>query len=168
MKKFIRKKNGKNLIYIFGIISILAIATTSAAIASVDISITPIKPSPKSSITLTVTFSDGENIDKVRIIVQECKGELCYTDSINESMSKKGEKTYEKQVTLKHSDATFLKYNVEYYENGNFIKTESEQIDLDISSSNGNSNGDDTPGFELFSLIIAISFIALIIRKKRL
>ena len=168
MKKIKNKMIGKNIFCFLGIITILTILTVPVAVASVDISITPIKPNPKSSITVTVTFSEGVNIENVRIIVQECKGELCYTDSINESMLKKDEITYEKQLTLKHSDATFLKYNVEYYENGNFIKTELKQLNLDISSSNGNSKGDDTPGFELFGIIIILSFVALIIRRKRL
>ena len=166
MEKTIWYKIEKIIILLSIIISIIAFSSLTLAMTSVLIDVDPSKPSPKDLVTFTATFSDVENIENIRIIVEECKEGLCYTDSINESMSKINENTYEKQVNLKHSDATFIKFYIEYYDNGVFTNTELEQVDLEISSNNGDNN--NFPGFELFILIITISVITIIIRKKRL
>ena len=82
-------------------------------------------------------------------------------------MSKNDEDNYEKQVTLKHSDATFIKYYVEFYENGKFEQSEVEQVDLKTTSNNGDNSGNNTPGFQVFFTIIALSLIVILNRKKR-
>ena len=102
MKNIIINKNLIKLVIIFCIISVFAFSSYTGAAANVEIVLNPQIPSQKGSIDFTVIFSDNDNIENVRIIVQECKEGLCYTDEINESMSKNDEDNYEKQVTLKH------------------------------------------------------------------
>jgi hypothetical protein len=167
MENIIMDKNLKKLIFIFSIISFFAFSGVTGAMATVNITLNPSIPSQKEYVVFTAIFSDNDNIENVRIIVEECKEGLCYTDNINESMTKNDENTYEKQITLKHSDATFIKYYVEFYDDGNFVQSEIEQVDLEKSSSNGKNNVNNTPGFEAFFIIIAISLIFLFTRKKR-
>lgn len=167
MKKININKSLIKIIFIFSTISVFTFSGFAGAMASVEIDLNPPMPSQKGSVEFTIIFSDNDNIENVRIIVEECKEGLCYTDNINESMSKNNEDNYEKQVTLKHNDATFIKYYVEFYENGNFVQSEVEQVDLETSSNNGDNSGNDTPGFQLFFIIIAITLIVLFTRKKR-
>lgn len=163
---------------IFGIIIIMSFLLSTlmtAAVPSYDIELSPNKPKPSSSITFTVTFSD-DSLTDVNIIVAECKiennDESCFADMIDEPMDKIGSGEYQKQVTLKHSDATYIKYWLAVEENGEIkdLSDELVQIDLDISTSAGEDNGDDSeesPGFELLVLLVSLVILIAIIRKKR-
>ncbi len=172
--KKIMKKIKKSIIFgIIVIMSFLLSTLITVAVPSYDIEINPKKPKASSTVTFTVTFSD-DTPTAVNIIVAECKlvenDESCFADTINEPMDKIESGKYQKQVTLKHSDATYIKYWLEVEENGEIedLSDELVQIDLDVSNSGGgNGDSEESPGFELFILVISLVFIITIIRKKR-
>ena len=136
---------------------------------AVDITFEPEEPAPESTITFTATVS-GENISEVYICLSECKEGLCYADSFNESMDEISEGVYQKEITMIHSDATYIEYWAVFNDNGTWYDFQEETANLKTSSDdNGDTtNGDDTddtPGFEM--ILILLSLVALIFLFKR-
>ena len=148
--------------------------STNGVIAAIgpSIDLDPEEPSPQSTVMFTVTIPDNENLSNVRLIVKECKGgDICFTDSFNESMTEKDVDTFELEITLKHDTATYIEYYAGYLNNDKWEEADSEKLNLKIESNNGNSNGNDdtngTPGFEIIPFLAAISIGILLFRRKR-
>lgn len=173
------KKSIKRIffLFIFGIISILFISNVNAKI---NIEIDPEKPKPKETITLKAQITDVENLENMFIILDECGNEpgigyVCYTDSFNVSMVETSADNYTATITLRHENAIEIKYQIRYLSSyGWNSKPEGNdliKVDLDTSNQsndNENQNTDTkTPGFQIFVLILAIS-IMLALYKKRL
>ena len=155
------------------------IAATNLAVAeepTIEYSLNPAEPEKLSTITFTATITTDMNITEVRLIVEECSSQICFTPGFNVSMTEMTSNEYQGQVTLTHDDAVYIKYNVEILANNTWYKDSKTELTLTISSNgengdngatNGDTNDDETPGFELITFIIAIAIIALFIRKKR-
>lgn len=160
---------------LFGIIIIMSFLLSTlitAAVPSYNIEINSNKPKASSTVTFTATFSD-DSLTAVNIIVAECKlvenDEFCFADTIDEPMDKIDSGQYQKQVILKHSDATYIKYWLAVEENGEIkdLSDELVQMDLDVSTDGDNGDSEESPGFELIILIISLIIVIAIIRKKR-
>ena len=169
-----------------GLFLIVAGLLTSAEPIVEDITVSPDEPEPESEVTFIATITSDESLDQVNIIVRECKKvegqELCFVDSFNESMSS-FENTYRTELTLKHDDATYIKYNLVIKSNGTWYEYEPIQLELSVEPTNGNGDGtngngsnggnggdgdDGTPGFEVIPFLIAIVIGVLLFRRKRL
>ncbi len=173
VKSNMRDNMRKFLIAIIVIVG-LCISTSGVMAASEPtIVLDPEEPTPQSTVLFTVTIPDSETVSNVRLIVKECKeGDICFTDSFNESMTEKDVDAFEVEITLKHDTATYIEYHVGYLNNDVWEESDSEKLDLKIESNNGNSNGgnDDTngtPGFEFIPFLAAISIGILLFRRKR-
>ena len=174
--------------FIVGMFLIVVGSLISAEPTVEEITLSPEEPEPLSEVTFIATVTSEESLDQVNIIVRKCKKvegqELCYVDSINESMSL-FENTYRATVTLKHDDATYIKYNLVIKSEGIWYEYDPIQVNLTVEPANGNGNGDGTngngsnggngengdngtPGFEIISLLIAIVIGVLLLGKKRL
>ncbi len=172
MRENVKKNMRKILITTIVILGLYI--STNGVIAAIGPSfeLDPEEPNPKSTVMFTVTIPDSENISNVRLIVKECKGgDICFTDSFNESMTKKDVDTFELEITLKHDTATYIEYYVGYLNNDIWEEVDSEKLNLKIESNNGNSNGNGdtngTPGFEIIPFLAAISIGILLFRRKR-
>jgi hypothetical protein len=169
---------------IIGLFLIAAGLLTSAEPIVEDITVSPEDPEPLSEVTFIATITSNESLDQVNIIVRECKKvegqELCFVDSFNESMSS-FENTYRTELTLKHDDATYIKYNLVIKSNGTWYEYDPIQLELSVETGNGDGtngngsngdnggNGDDgTPGFEIIPFLIAVVIGVLLFRRKRL
>lgn len=140
--------------------------------AEQTIEITPEQPEPNSSVTFQVELPE-ENALNAYIWIQECNGNtgVCYKDR-NITMTETSENTFEGTATLEHEEATYFQYTIKVNtENGwkEFFKETKVNLAEGTDEDNGNGNsGTDTPGFELFGLVISVIFILLILyRRKR-
>lgn len=74
-----------------------------------NITISPEKPVSLSTITFIADIN-GEDIEEVYMLVEECIEGLCYADYQNESMNPIDNDTWECTATLIHDDTTFIHY----------------------------------------------------------
>ncbi len=169
VKKSMRK-------FLIATIVILGLCVSTSGVTAAigpTIELDPEEPTPQSTVLFTVTIPDSETVSNVQLIVKECKeGDICFTDSFNESMTEKDVDAFEAEITLRHDTATYIEYHVGYLNNDVWEESDSEKLDLKIESNNDNSNGgnDDTngtPGFEFIPFIAAISIGILLFRRKR-
>jgi len=167
-------------ICIYGIIlgMLLLTASVSSAVPALkgNIRLSPTIPEPEDTVTFTADIEYYDYADSVKLIVEECKYGFCYTDTFNESMTDNGDGEYETEITLRHDDATEIKYHIEIkvkdYLGVDWTFSDTETLDLDTSggSSNGGDNGNGssgTPGFELIFLLMAVIVGFVLFRRKR-
>jgi len=164
-------------ICIYGIIlgMLLLTVSVSSAVPALKgiIRLSPTIPEPEDTVTFTADIDYYEYADSVQLIVEECIGkDFCYFDTFNESMTDNGNGEYETEITLRHDDATEIKYYIEINSIYGWSKSDVVKLDLDTtgSSSNGDDNGNGsngTPGFELIFLLTAVIVGFVLFRKKR-
>jgi hypothetical protein len=156
----------------FLIIIFLGTLSSSASITAcptiIDITIEPSEPAPLSTITFTVAINNTTNIEDVRLILQECQGDMCFVDKWNESMFMSNG-SYQKTITLLHEQTTQCKYNIAIKANETWFNTETTFFNLSIDEQNNppeNNPGDNaTPGFELVVLFISAGLVLM--RRQR-
>ena len=167
-------KNEKKLILCVILTSIFGASLASAAAADLtfgEIAASPSSPAALSTVTFSIDIS-GAAPSEVKVTVEECNGDtgICYPDIQNISMSLGTDGNYEADVTLKHSDATYITCQVVAKTDGNWTSSSKKTVNLS-ESSNGDTNGDgnnNTPGFEVMLLLIAIGALILLIGRKRI
>ena len=173
MRDNVKKSMMKFLIAAIVILGLCVSTSGVTAAIGPTIELYPEEPTPQSTVLFTVTIPDSETVSNVQLIVKECKeGDICFTDSFNESMTEKDVDTFEVEITLKHDTATYIEYYVGYLDNDVWEESDSEKLDLKIESNNGNSNGGNdntngTPGFEFIPFLAATSIGILLFRRKR-
>jgi len=150
------------------IILSIAFASVSTISAAPTVTVSPIKPKPASTVSFTVTISGVSDISTVAINVQECTASLCFADDFNQTMTEQSADTYTTSLTLKHSDATEIKYRVGYRTPTGWIWDPSDandmvKISLDTSSSDSSNN---TPGFEVIFGVLAVLLVAVVLYKR--
>ncbi|MFO7677432.1 MAG: hypothetical protein R6V50_03500 [Thermoplasmatota archaeon] len=135
-----------------------------------EVTIVPENPSAGSEITVTVEL-EGEDIQAVHVIIQECIGTLgiCrFQENITMTQTEAG--TYEVNYKLQDDEATYITYFFHINKAGNWIQTNGVDIDLQSIPSNGgddNGSDDSTPGFGITLTIISIIVIIFLFEKKR-
>ncbi|RLF34929.1 MAG: hypothetical protein DRN08_03885 [Thermoplasmata archaeon] len=137
-----------------------------------SISYSPENPSPGATLTFNATIT-GSNISSVYLIVEECKGDFCFADKQNITMNATDNDMYQTEVTLKHEDATTVRYYLIIKSNNIWYEDTPHEFDLsEKTTPNGNDTTGDTsfntPGFELILLITATISVLLYstMRKK--
>ena len=151
---------------LFGAIVLLCVLSVSIKADPVvdDITLDPDQPSPGATVTFTADLSGG-TFDGVFLIIQECQGEdLCFPRS-NYSMDEIETGKFQKSITLKKSEATYIQYFLEINEGGTWYSFDSdiEKTYLKITD----EKDDSTPGFELLVFIISLIILIFIIKRKR-
>ncbi len=150
--------------------------SASAQISLEDISIDPVEPEPQSTITITATFSNYDEVTNVNIKVKECRDVVpvvCFSEQ-NKTMVGEGSGVYTVTLTLNEEQATYIQYSFEV-SSGDTFETLSDEdnwkYDLKTSTDNGGNGGSDdnnTPGFEILVALAAIAILSIIIKRKRL
>jgi hypothetical protein len=135
----------------------------------------PENPKPLSTVTIIADIS-GENISRVNLTISECDENACYINQkVDMVLNPDGK--YQAEITLKDSEnrADHLQYLFKIaLENGSEypLSDNSWKTYLDLSSNDNKNNNeddtgsDDTPGFEILFVMIAI-FIGLLYYKKK-
>lgn len=134
-----------------------------------QVTICPSEPLPLSTILFNATILNNESIDEVRLLVQECREDLCFIDKWNESMSMNNG-VYQTTITLIHKEATQIKYRIAIKSNETWFNSETTFVDLrnDEKSNFPENNPSDnlTSGFEFMVLFFSVGFMMLIRRKS--
>ena len=161
-------KNVKIGIIIAAIMLSILFASVSTISAAPTVTVSPLKPKPASTVTFTLTISGASDISTVAINVQECTASLCFADDFNQTMTEQSEDTYTTSLTLKHSDATEMKYRVGYRTPTGWTWDPADANDmvtvsLDTSSSDSSNS---TPGFEIIFGVLAVLLVAVVLYKR--
>jgi hypothetical protein len=161
-------KNRRNIIIIGVLIIVINLLNSSAlATSKPDITVTPTEPTPLSKITFTAQIT-YENVTDVKIYVQECSTTLCYPEWLNKTMEPLSSGKYQGDITLKHSNAAYIYYWLVVTANGSIYDLQNDKVTLNLKINTSNGNDDNkSPGFELIILIIGITLLAYILKKKR-
>jgi hypothetical protein len=165
----------KNTIFVIVLFLGLCLSIVSVkADPVIDVTIDPVEPEPHDTVMFYATITSDEEILEVRIIMQECNDQICFSRS-NESMDLVGD-VYQEKFELEKSTATYIKYWLEVYTADSYTETDPTNVTLKIESGNGNGNGDengdedggdDSPGFEILTLLIAVSIAFILLKRKR-
>jgi len=151
------------LIYLFGIgLFLSAVLPLAGDNPSVDITLNPTKPTPKSVVTFSVDIS-SDSISTVRLLINECnkEAEVCLM-SRNISMNKVDNDTYETEVELEYNDATSITYHIAVKSDGKWTNSNEYTTYLLINSEN-DSNG--SPGFEIMVFLITVACVLFLFKK---
>ena len=163
--------NRKILITMIVMIGLFMSSANVLAETTATIEIEPLEPKRFDTVTFTVSITSDENIQAVHLITHECRQGLCYADE-EVSLVQSGD-DYTGQYTYSHDDSIYIEYwvNVDTDQENDVSVTDVLRTYLDTSSSNGDTNGDSedngSPGFELFTLLIAIVVGVLLVKRKR-
>jgi hypothetical protein len=163
-------KNERKFIPIIVIISLVGTIAGSVVAAGVTfgtITVTPSGPAALSTVTISVPIS-GEAPSEVRVTVEECNGKtgVCYPDIQNVSMPLISSSIYRTDVTLKHSDATYITCKIVAKIGGVWQQSSDKRVNLSANT-DGNNDGKKTPGFEVVVFAIAIGVSLIVLRRKR-
>ncbi len=163
-------KNQRKFILAIVVVSILgstAALSAGAGLTSGTITVTPSAPTALSTVTISTPIS-GEAPSEVRVTVEECNGNtgICYPDIQNVSMPLVGSSIYRANVTLKHSDATYITLKVVTKSSG--VWQEASQKRVNLSATPDGNNGKKSPGFELVVFVVAIGVILIALGRKRM
>ena len=157
----------KILVATIVILSFFGSSLVVTAAPTYNITLNPSSPAPLSTVTFTADIS-GVTISGVYLILEECKDTFCYADKFNESMTKTSSNQYQKEISLKHSDAN----NIEYWlviksTDGTWYDLQDKVVQKTLSTG-GTNNSKKTPGFELIMFFVSIAVLLFIIRQKRI
>ena len=150
--------------------SLLLLTLNVSAETTVNYTIYPEEPTPQSDVTITAVIDDI-TITSVYLEMQECAGDVCFGWDTNVSMNPTGEEnTYNAVTSLEHEDATYFSLRVVIERDETWETTTGYKVNIDLSDpGNGdNDNGDNTPGFEMILLFIAILAGVILYGRKRL
>lgn len=147
-----------------------------SAYSEPSIDVDPEEPEQLSEVTFIVTFDDYNDVNEVFLVYNECtKNDICYTRG-NISLNNIGNGKFEGTINLEHDDSYYVQYWLEFNTDDGWkvFPEETNQIPktyLREKQTNGGSNtngeNNDTPGFEIFGILISIILIMVMINIKK-
>lgn len=174
------EKNRGNFLAIVLVILCLFLSTTTIVSADPnvsDIATIPENPEPLSTLKVIADVT-GNNILSVKVTISECTEgppEQCFDPHTNLVMELNDDGKYETEVTLTGTVPSIdhLQYAFTVDDDGTeYILTDpSWRTYLDVGTDNDGTNDDggdnDSPGFELVILLVAVIVGVLLYIKKR-
>jgi hypothetical protein len=155
------------LMSIFAATSLRAVAVEPSV---GEVTISPSNPTALSNVTFTAKVT-GDDINAVHLIYSECDSEICKLTK-NTTMTETSEGTYEATINLAWDKANHITYYFNIYCTGIWTKT--EYVNVTLTPSNGNhngngntTNGDKSPGFEILLFVAAIGGSVILLARKR-
>ena len=147
-----------------------------SAYSEPNINVDPEEPEQLSEVTFTVTFDDYDDINEVFLVYHECtKNDVCYSNN-NKSLNNIGNGKYEITINLEHDNSYYVQYWLEFNtddgwkvfpeETSQYPKTYLMEKQTN-GGSNNNGENNDTPGFEIFGILISIILIMVMINIKK-
>ncbi len=141
------------------------IPTVLADPSIVRVTLDPVKPLPLSTITFTAILTSNGTIDEVRLLIQECRGDLCFVNGYNISMVLISNDTYQGQCTLLQEEATQIKYYLRIGYNETWYTSNITFMPLTTDTKkNASQDSHDqvsTPDFEMPLLILSIAMVLI-------
>ena len=161
--------NRKIIITMIVMIGLFMSSVNVLAATEATIEIDPETPKRKETVSFTVDITSDETIQEVTLIVQECNANMCFEKNYI-TLDKSGD-VYTGDFTLTRTDTIYMQYWLEIETNTGTNETDTIKVYLDTSSTNGGTNGDSddngSPGFELFTILIAIVIGVILVKRKR-
>jgi hypothetical protein len=152
----------------------LVVSTSSSMVFAdptvVQVTIDPAQPLPLSTLTFTAMLSINETIDDIRLIVQECKEDLCFVHDFNVSMEKITNDIYQGRCTLIEEEATQIKYHLKIVCNETWYSSNITLLPLADTKKNTSqepNNRISTPGFEVTLIILSIASLIFFKHLRR-
>ena len=137
-----------------------------------DINVSPLEPTPLSVVSFTIGVNSNITVEDVRLIVQECAGDMCLANDFNVSMNYSYTccmNFYETQIKFIHEDATQIKYYVKIINNGTWYTSNTSFTNLSIPINNNPviiPENKSLPEFEMPLLVLSIALILIFIRWR--
>jgi len=151
----------ETLLFAFAFLVVSTYASTGIADPTVVlVTIDPAQPLPLSTLTFTAMLSINETIDDIRLIVQECKEDLCFVHDFNLSMEKLTNDIYQGRCTLIEEEATQIKYHLKIVCNETWYNSNITLLPLAADTKKNTSQDSydpiSTPDFEVTLIILSI------------
>lgn len=137
------------------------------------ITVNPSHPEPKGNVSFMATIQDGNITGNVVIFVEECTSEVCYGGHINQTMTKNDTGVYQTTITLRHENATEMKYRIGYLTSIGWIWYPNDvnnliAVRLDTKNKvNNQGDSSESPGFESFGVLFTVFLISFIMYIRR-
>jgi len=153
------------------ILAVIYMPATNAE-AIVEYTIEPEQPKPQSEVTIIAKIID-EDIKSVFLEMQECNtAGTCFGWKTNVSMTPTGNADeYKATINLEREDSKYFSLRLAIEKDGEWEYTSTanyHDVMLDRSSSNGDDNdSNNTPGFEIILMIVAILVGVILSKRKR-
>ena len=174
--KFVKHFTKAIVITIFIISFLVSSFTVSADPTVVTIVTVPANPKPLSTFTVIATIT-GENIIKVNVTISECTDgppALCFKSHPNIPMALNNDGNYEAEVTLTGTQDSIdhVQYRFIINDNGTEHIIEDDlktylKVETDTDGTNNHGADNETPGFELFILIVSVFISITFLKRKR-
>lgn len=138
-----------------------------------NIYVYPSEPTPLSKVNFTIGVNKNITVEDVRLIAEECIGDMRFSDYFNVSMNYTFSccwAFYETQIKLIHENATTIKYYVKIFSNGTWIDSDDGFTNLSSPVNNNpviDPENRSAPGFELVFILFSISLF-LILKKRNI
>jgi len=174
------KNRKRNIISIAIVILGLFISSAGVIADPVVENITtyPTSPALLSTITVTVNIT-GENISSVDLMVSECDETVCFIyNAYQMNKTESGDWTAEATLQDDSGRSTHIEYRFGVNDSGVPYTLTDENWRVDLATENGDQNGNGgttnnedsngSPGFEIISLLVAVSIGLLLLKRKRL
>jgi len=151
----------------------LCFSTVTAEPSVGTVTIDPTEPVLKSDVILTAEITDTDDISSVTLWIKECDEDtgLCDEPFSVDMTSTAVENEYTAEFTLKFNTATYFDYWFDVDADGNITTIEDDLYTVNYGAESSNNGPDDdtndTPGFELIALFIALFAAIAIYKKKR-
>lgn len=132
-----------------------------------NIDVSPLEPPPCSAVSFHVGINKNITVQDVRLIVQECRNDVCFINDFNVSMNYSYSccwNFYRTKITLIHEDATKIKYYVKILNNGTWYNSDTNVMNLSNTINNTpviNPEKRLMPGFDFVLFIFSTGFIIL-------
>jgi hypothetical protein len=130
----------------------------------------PSEPEQLSTFTVIATIT-GENITSVKVAFSECCGDTCFVSQSNIPMSLNDDGKYEAEVTLTGTQESISEIHYTFTIDDNGTEYESGILKTYLKTDNGGTNNDgadnQTPGFELVILLMAVFISLIYVKRKR-
>lgn len=127
----------------------------------------PAEPRALSTITFNATVLSDKPIKETRILIQECRNDMCFVYGFNISMMKTTNNTYQVQCTLMQKEATQFKYYLIIATNETLYITNTTVMPLVVTSNNNTTQEPVVPGFEISLLVLSIVLIMVFDSRRR-
>jgi hypothetical protein len=138
-----------------------------------NIDVSPLEPPPCSEVSFTIGINSNITVDDIRLIAQECAGDMCFINKYNVSMNYTYTccmDFYETQIKLIHEDATQIKYYVKIFNNGTWYTSNTSFTNFSITVNNNPviiPKNKSMPGSEMPLLVLSIALILVFNLWKR-
>ena len=162
--RYIRWNIILSLILLIGVLSNLSVNAEPTA----EVTVEPDELVQLSTVSFSATVTSEEEIESVILYLKECNPTICHP--IKMISLTLDDEMYKGSFELEYDDATYISYMLKITAGG--TETETDWTDVDVSAASINDNddddgGNDSPGFEIIVLLIAVFITIALIKRKR-